>query len=277
MSATTNMLEEVFGAAKPVIGVIHLLPLPGSPNWDGQMEPMLLRAEQEAASLASGGAHGIIIENFFDAPFAKNHVDTATACAITLAAKRVMSVCHLPIGINVLRNDGMTALAVAATVGAKFIRVNVFTGAMLTDQGLIEGQAHELLNYRRHLASKSIKIFADVMVKHASPVTPLADIGQMAAEAAYRGHADALIVSGVATGSAPAITSVTSVREAVADKPLLIGSGANRENAATLLAPADGVIVGSSLKRQGKIENPIDVERVRSFVNATNRQPAQQS
>ncbi len=272
MSATTNMLEEVFGTTKPVIGVIHLLPLPGSPNWDGQMEPMLLRAEQEAASLASGGAHGIIIENFFDAPFAKNHVDTATACAMTLAAKRVMSVCQLPIGINVLRNDGMTALAVAATVGAKFIRVNVFTGAMLTDQGLIEGQAHELLNYRRHLASKSIKIFADVMVKHASPVTPLADIGQMAAEAAYRGHADALIVSGVATGSAPALTSVTSVREAVADKPLLIGSGANRENAATLLASADGVIVGSSLKRQGKIENPIDVERVRSFVNATTRQ-----
>lgn len=276
MSAT-KMLEEVFGTAKPVIGVIHLLPLPGSPNWDGQMEPILLRAEQEASSLASGGAHGIIIENFFDAPFAKNHVDTATACAMTLAAKRVMSVCNLPIGINVLRNDGLTALAVATTVGARFIRVNVFTGAMLTDQGLIEGQAHELLNYRRHLSSKSIKIFADVMVKHASPVTPLADIGQMASEAAYRGHADALIVSGVATGSAPAITSVTSVREAVPDKPLLIGSGADRENAATLLASADGVIVASSLKRQGKIENPIDVERVRSFVNATTRQPAQQS
>ena len=115
------------------------------------------------------------------------------------------------------------------------------------------------------------------MVKHASPVTPLADIGQMASEAAYRGHADALIVSGVATGSAPAITSITSVREAVPDKPLLIGSGANRENAAALLANADGVIVASSLKRQGKIENPIDVERVRSFVNAMQRQPAQQS
>lgn len=271
------MLEEIFGTAKPVIGVIHLLPLPGSPHWDGQMEPMLLRAEQEASSLASGGAHGIIIENFFDAPFTKNQVDTATACAMTLAAKRVMSVCSLPIGINVLRNDGMTALAVATAVGAKFIRVNVFTGAMLTDQGMIEGQAHELLNYRRHLSSKNIKIFADVMVKHASPVTPLADIGQMANEAAYRGHADALIVSGVATGSAPALTSVAAVREAVPDKPLLIGSGANRENAATLLASADGVIVGSSLKRQGKIENPIDVERVRSFVNALSRQPAQQS
>lgn len=271
------MFEEIFGTSKPVIGVIHLLPLPGSPNWDGQMEPMLLRAEQEASSLASGGAHGIIIENFFDSPFTKNHVDTATACAMTLAAKRVMTVCQLPIGINVLRNDGMTALAVATAVGAKFIRVNVFTGAMLTDQGMIEGQAHELLNYRRHLSSKSIKIFADVMVKHASPVTPLADIGQMAKEAAYRGHADALIVSGIATGSAPALTSITSVREAVSDRPLLIGSGADRQNAASLLASADGVIVASSLKRQGKIENPIDVERVRSFVNATTRQPAQQS
>src|SRR3990167_8751883 len=137
------MLEETFGTKKPVIGVIHLLPLPGSPRWDGQMEPVLQRAEQEAAALATGGAHAIVLENFFDAPFTKSRVDAATACALALAAKRVMAITDLPIGINVLRNDALTAIAIATTVNAQFIRVNVYTGAMLTDQGIIEGQAHD--------------------------------------------------------------------------------------------------------------------------------------
>lgn len=263
------MLEEVFGTKKPVIGVIHLLPLPGSSRWDGRMEPMLLRAEQEAAALATGGVHGIIIENFFDAPFTKSRVDTATACALTLAAKRVMSICDLPVGINVLRNDGFTALAVAAAVGARFIRVNVYTGAMLTDQGIIEGQAHELLRYRKELsATKSIKILADVMVKHAEPLAPSANIRQLAKDTVYRGLADGVIVSGVATGSGPDMSDVRAVREALPETPLFIGSGTTRGNVGELLATANGVIVGSTLKRQGILENPIDVERVRSLMSA---------
>lgn len=145
------MLEDLFGTRKPVIGVIHLLPLPGSARWDGNMEAVCLRAEQEAAALATGGVNGIIVENFFDAPFAKNRVDTATACAMALVIKRISSICELPIGVNVLRNDGFSALAVAATCGAQFIRINILTGAMVTDQGLIEGEAHELHKYRRQL------------------------------------------------------------------------------------------------------------------------------
>jgi len=130
------MLKELFGTDKPIIGVIHLLPLPGSPRYGGELETVMLRAEQEATSLASGGAHGIIVENFFDAPFVKNRVDTATACALTLAVKRIAAICDLPIGVNVLRNDGLTAVAVAATSGAQFIRVNVLSGAMVTDKTL---------------------------------------------------------------------------------------------------------------------------------------------
>src|SRR5436190_15182647 len=120
-----RMLQELFGTPKPVIGVIHLLPLPGSHRFGGDMEAVFERAEQEAAALSSGGVHGIIVENFFDAPFAKNQVDTATACALSLVAKRVQGVANLPIGINVLRNDGHTALAVATAADAQFIRVNV--------------------------------------------------------------------------------------------------------------------------------------------------------
>jgi hypothetical protein len=266
------MLEELFGTSKPVIGVIHLLPLPGSPRWDGHMEPVCLRAEQEAAALATGGVDAIVVENFFDAPFTRGRVDTATACAMSVVIKRVMALCDLPIGVNVLRNDGLTALAVATTVGAQFIRINVLTGAMVTDQGIIQGDAHELLMYRKHLlAHKQIKILADVMVKHATPLGAETDIKQAAKDAVTRGMADGLIVSGTATGSAPNADDLEAVREAVPETPLFVGSGTTLENVAGLMRTADGVIVASSLKRQGQLENPVDVERVRSLVNAVKK------
>jgi membrane complex biogenesis BtpA family protein len=263
------MLKSLFGTDKPVIGVIHLLPLPGSPRYTGDLENVMLRAEQEATSLASGGAHGIIVENFFDAPFVKNRVDTATACALALAVKRIAAICDLPIGVNVLRNDGLTALAVAATTGAQFIRVNVLSGAMVTDQGLIEGEAHDLHMYRRMLSAQgSVRILADVMVKHASPLGQGVDIAQAAKDTVYRGLADGVIVSGTATGSPPNWADLEMVRQALPHTPILIGSGSNADNCSALLAIADGVIVASSLKRQGNVENPIDVEKVRSLVKA---------
>lgn len=263
------MLHELFGTERPVIGVIHLLPLPGSPRYAGDLESALARAEQEATALASGGAHGIIIENFFDAPFTKKRVDTATACAMALAVKRINGICDLPIGVNVLRNDGLTALAVAATAGAQFIRVNVLSGAMVTDQGLIEGEAHELHMYRRMLSAQtSVRILADVMVKHASPLGQDSDIALAAKDTVKRGLADGVIVSGTATGSPPNWDDLEKVREALPDTPILIGSGSNAENCSALLAIANGVIVASSLKRQGLVENPIDIERVRTLVKA---------
>ncbi len=260
------MLLDLFGTAKPIIGVIHLLPLPGSPRWDGHLETVCLRAEQEAAALTTGGVNGIIIENFFDAPFVKNKVDTATACALSIVIKRVMAICDLPIGVNVLRNDGLTALAVAATTGAQFIRVNVFTGAMLTDQGIIEGEAHALQLYRKQLgAHKSVRIFADVLVKHASPLSADANLGLIAQDTVHRGLADAIIISGTATGQAPSVDHLRQARQAVPTTPILIGSGATKANIKSLMEVADGAIVASSLKRQGLIENPVDVERVRAL------------
>lgn len=263
-----KMLQEIFGCAKPVIGVIHLLPLPGSARFGGRLEPIYLRAEQEAAALTSGGAAGIIIENFFDAPFCKNHVDAATACAMTVVVKRVMDMTQLPVGINVLRNDAHTALAIAAATGARFIRVNVFTGAMLTDQGIIEGEAQRLQLYRNQLqAQKTVKIFADVLVKHADALVANPDIKRLARDTVHRGLADAVIVSGRETGDAPVVADVQAVRDALPDTPIFIGSGIDKENISTLLKVADGAIVGSSLKRQGNINNPVDVERVRTLVS----------
>lgn len=261
-------LDSLFGVEKPVIGVVHLLPLPGSPAYTGDLEEALSRAEQEAMALASGGADGIIVENFFDSPFTRGRVDAATACALTLAVKRVMGATELPVGVNVLRNDALTALAVATTSGASFIRVNVLSGAMLTDQGIIEGDAYGVHHYRKQIMAGNVRIFADVMVKHAYPLAESFDIGTSSRETLERAHADAIIVSGTGTGSMPAIADLEAVRRAAPAAPLLVGSGASRENVGELLGLADGIIVGTSLKRQGRVENPVDVDRVRGLVDA---------
>lgn len=133
-------IENVFDTPKPIIGVVHLLPLPSSPRWGGNLQAAIDRAEQEATALAAGGVDGIIIENFFDAPFAKDHVDPAVVSAISLIAQRVKNLVMLPLGINVLRNDALSGMAIASVCGCQFIRVNVLAGVMVTDQGLIEGK-----------------------------------------------------------------------------------------------------------------------------------------
>lgn len=262
------MLEAIFKSKKPVIGVIHLLPLPGSARWTGDLEEVFLRAEQEALALASGGVDSIIIENFFDAPFAKDRVDVSTACALTLAVKRVSAVTSLPIGVNVLRNDALTALAIATVCGAAYVRVNVLSGAMVTDQGIIESDARNVLLYRRQLMSDNIKIFADVMVKHAYPLGEGNDIALAAKDTMLRAGGDALIVSGTGTGQTPDMNDLKKVRKAMPDAPIFIGSGSTQENVKDLLSVADGIIVGTTLKRRGLLEQPVDVDRVRDFVTA---------
>lgn len=262
-------LNQIFKTSTPVIGVVHLLPLPTSPRWQGSLKAVIDRAEQEAAALAAGGVNGLIIENFFDAPFTKDQVDPAVVSAMSLVVQRIMSLVTLPVGINVLRNDGRSALAIAACTGAAFIRVNVLTGVMATDQGLIEGQAHQLLRYRRELGC-DVKILADVLVKHARPLgSP--NLTTAVAETIERGLADGVILSGWATGSPPNLEDLELAMDAAKGTPVFIGSGANWENISTLIQSANGVIVSSSLKRHGRIEQPIDPIRVSQFVEALRR------
>ena len=262
-------LHQIFKTPNPIIGVVHLLPLPTSPRWGGSLKAVINRAEQEVTALASGGVDGVIVENFFDAPFTKNQVDPAVVSAMTLIVQRLMNLVTLPVGINVLRNDAQSALAIATCVHAQFIRVNVLTGIMATDQGLIEGQAHQLLRYRRELGS-DVKIFADVLVKHARPLgSP--NLTTAVQETIERGLADGVILSGWATGSPPSLEDLELASAAANGTPVFIGSGANWENIPTLMQAADGVIVSSSLKRRGKIEQPIDPIRVSQFVEALRR------
>ncbi len=262
-------LNQIFKTPNPIIGVVHLLPLPTSPRWGGSLKAVIDRAEQEATALSAGGVNGIIVENFFDAPFTKNQVDPAVVSAMTLIVQRLMNLVTLPVGINVLRNDAHSAIAIASCVQAHFIRVNVLTGVMATDQGLIEGEAHQLLRYRRELGS-NVKILADVLVKHGRPLgSP--NLTTAVQETIERGLADGVILSGWATGSPPTLEDLELASAAANGTPVFIGSGASWENISTLMQAADGVIVSSSLKRHGRIEQPIDPIRVSQFVEATRR------
>lgn len=264
-------LRHIFKADNPVIGVVHLSPLPTSPRWKGKLAEVISRAEQEATALAAGGVDGIIVENFFDAPFCKDEVDPAVVSAMTLIVDRLKGMVMLPIGINVLRNDARSAMAIATCTEVQFIRVNVLTGVMATDQGLIEGKAYELLRYRRELGSE-VAILADVLVKHARPLgTPNLTVAVQ--DTIQRGLADGVILSGWATGNPPTQEDLELATAAAGDTPVFIGSGASWENIPQLMQAANGVIVSSSLKRYGKISETIDPIRVSQFVEAARSTP----
>ncbi len=260
-------MNPLFSANRKVlIGVVHLRPLPGSPRWGGDLKAVIDFAVADARAYERGGAHAIFIENFGDVPFTKVSVGPETIAAMSAAGCAVRAAVKLPLGFNVLRNDARAALALCAACDGDFIRVNVHTGAMLTDQGLIEGDAFNTVRYRDRIRPGA-QIFADVHVKHA---VPLGDwtLEDSAHDTVERGLADALIVSGVGTGQAADLAEVERVRRACPKTKLLLGSGVNVKNVKDYLRFADGVIVGSSLKLAGKLANPVDPKRVAALVKA---------
>ena len=251
---------------KLLVGVVHLKPLPGSPRWRGDFEPLIESAVRDACAYERGGANAVIIENFGDVPFTKERVGPETVAAMAVAGLAIRAAVELPIGFNVLRNDAQAALALCAACDGSFIRINVHCGAMLTDQGLIEGDAYHTLRYRERI-SPGVGILADVHVKHAVPLGDWS-IEDSAHDTVERGLADALIVSGVGTGQAADLADVERVRRACPKVKLLLGSGVTAANVRDYLRFADGVIVGSSLKRGGRLANPVDPKRVAALVKA---------
>jgi membrane complex biogenesis BtpA family protein len=231
------------------------------------MDQVLESAIHEATVLAGAGFPALMVENFGDVPFHADTSDAETIAAMTLAVRGVLEETGLPVGVNVLRNDALSALAIAAVTGAGFIRVNVLTGVMYTDQGPIVGRADHLARRRAWLAP-GVEIWADVMVKHATP-PPGLDIEQAVEDTVLRGLADAVIVSGSGTGVAPDATEAGRAR-AVLPKGtrLVIGSGVAVDNLGTLVDVADAVIVGSSLKVDGVASGQLDPGRVAAFVEA---------
>lgn len=265
--AAADWLTWLFRAEWPLVGMVHLWALPGSPDDAGDLEATIAAAVDDARALEAGGVSAIMVENFGDVPFFPDAVPAVTVAAMTRAVAAVRAAVALPIGVNVLRNDALAALAIAHVTGADFLRVNVLSGAMVTDQGVIEGQAHRLLRERRALGAR-VRVLADVHVKHAVPLAPL-PIAQAALDTVKRGGADALIVSGTGTGAAPDLDAVRAVCEALGGvAPVLVGSGLSEVNIGALRSVAQGAIVGTSLKRDGQVHAPVEESRVRALVAA---------
>jgi len=260
-------LRDIFGVKKPIIGVVHLLPLPGSPRAV-PLKKVVERAVRDAKAYEDGGVDSIILENFGDAPYLAGSVGPEIIASMTAVAFKVSENVNVPIGVNVLRNDAKAALAIAHAVGGKFIRVNIHVGAYVTDQGIIEGAAYETLMLRKLLNAK-VAIFADVHVKHAYPLWNL-DIGYAAKDTVTRGLADAVIITGKSTGEPPTMGDILSVKEVLKGTPVFVGSGIDVKNVGVYLEVADGLIVGTSLKIGGETRNPVDVEKVKMFVKEAN-------
>lgn len=259
-------IPEWSSVQRPVIGMIHLQPLPGSPRYGGDIAAVREAALRDAVTLAAGGIHGLMIENYGDVPFFPDRVPAHVISHLTAIAVAIRErVPNVPLGINVLRNDGRSALAIAHACGARFIRVNILGGARLADQGILQGIAHELLRDRRLLNAEGVKILADVDVKHSAPLAgrPLAE---EVIDTIERGLADAVIVSGTGTGKSTDLQHVLQVKAAAGDAPVLIGSGVSEKSIAAYLPHADGFIVGTALKKAGQANNPVELDRVKALM-----------
>ena len=246
---------------KPLIGMVHLKPLPGSYLYDGDLNGIVEAALRDARTIEKAGFDAVMVENFGDVPFPK-YVDKTTVAAFTAVAKAIRDEISLPLGINVLRNDGIAAYSIAYAVKADFIRVNVLSGVAYTDQGVIEGIAHELAKLRKLLPSR-IRVFADVHVKHA---VHFGDFEDSLRDTVERGLADAVVVSGKATGK-PVDLERLALAKKISPVPVLVGSGTTYDNLPELWEHADGFIVGTWIKRDGRVENEVSLERARKLVD----------
>src|SRR3954469_6955481 len=248
-----------------VIGMLHLAPLPGSPLANLPLSKIRDQIRRDVDALTEGGVHGLMMENFGDVPFYPDRVPAYVIAQMTALASDVRAQSALPLGINVLRNDGRGALAVAHAVGADFIRVNVLCGARVADQGLIQGIAHDLLRERTLLGASNIRTFADVDVKHSAPLAER-ELEDEVDDLARRALADAIVVSGAGTGKKTDPAKARRVKAAAPDLPLFIGSGITAEAISDFFGIADGFIVGTSLKKDGVATNPVEVGRVKALL-----------
>lgn len=267
--------DAVFGTEQPIVGMAHCRPLPGAPQSTASLGELKRRAVADATALEAGGIDAVLVENFGDAPFYPDRVPRHVVASMTAVVDAVASAVDIPVGVNVLRNDGQSAVAIAAATAASFVRVNVHAGARVTDQGLIEGSAHETLRLRDRLDA-DVAIFADVAVKHSQPVG-VGDGRDPVGELLDRGMADGIVVSGDATGDPvdeEFLEYVCARRDEIdPTAPVFVGSGVRPETVGSLLEHADGAIVGTALKSGGDIDEPVEEDRVTRLVAAADAEP----
>lgn len=263
---------EIFNCEKPIIGMVHLRPLPGSPLFDAKkmgMNGITEIAMEEAAKLERAGVDGLQIENIWDYPYLKgDDIGHETTAAMAAVAVKVRETVGIPIGVNCHLNGGIQSVAVAKAAGAKWVRVFEWVNAYVSHAGITEGIGAKLARYRSFLkADDELKFMCDVNVKHGSHfIISDRSIAEQAHDAESEG-ADSLIVTGFETGIAPSPEKVKELSDAV-NVPVVLGSGTTEENVAELLRYSDGAIVGSYFKEDNNWKNPVSEERTKKFMDA---------
>jgi len=248
VSSAPRAVPSLLTCVRPwLIGVLHLPALPGAPRSRLAVEVVAAQAADDARILQDCGFTAVLIENFHDSPFRPGRVDPETVAALAVVGAAVRDACSLPLGINVLRNDALAALGIALAVGGSFLRVNVLAGAAVTDQGLVQGEADVLLRRRAALHADQVAILADVDVKHATSLDTR-PVGLRARDLVARAGADAVLVTGDATGLAVDGELLAAVAGAVSPVPVLAASGVRADSVRSTLSRCAGVVVGTALK-----------------------------
>lgn len=262
-----NVLTEIFPVKKPIIGMIHLKPLPGSPHYKGEsINEMIEFALEDARRLEAGGVDGIQIENAWDLPFPKpEDFGYETVAAMTAVGVELSKMTKLPLGVNCLANAVIPAIAIAKAIQAKWVRSNQWVNAYIANEGFIEGASAKAMRYKARLFGDDIKILADVHVKHGShAIVADRSLAEQTRDNEFF-DADVLIATGNRTGDETSLDEILGIKEK-ASLPVIVGSGMTEQNAAKILSVADGAIVGSFLKENGNWWEPVDTERVKRFM-----------
>jgi uncharacterized protein len=262
-----QQLNPLFQARKPVIAMIHLEALPGTPASRMDLKAIEARALAEAEIYREAGVHGLLLENMHDTPYLRGGVGPEIVAAMAIISRHVKEMARLPCGIQILAAANLEALAVAHAAGLDFIRSEGFTFAHVADEGLIQSSAAKLLRYRRRIGAERVQVWADIKKKHsAHAITADVSLGETAHAVEFM-RGDAVIVTGAVTGNAPQTSDVFNARKGCG-LPVYLGSGVTAKNLRHFYSIADGFIVGSEFKENGMWSRPVDPARVKRFMAA---------
>ncbi|MBU8880438.1 BtpA/SgcQ family protein [Bacillus sp. FJAT-29790] len=265
------VLENIFNVSKPIIGMVHLKPLPGAPHYKGEsIDEMIEFALEDVRRLEEGGVDGLQIENAWDIPFPKpENFSFETVAAMTAVGVEIAKASKLPLGVNCLANAVIPAIAIAKACKAKWVRSNQWVNAYVANEGIVEGASATAMRYKASLFGDDIKVMADVHVKHGShSIVADRSLAEQTRDNEFF-DADILIATGNRTGDETSLDELIGIKEN-ASLSVIIGSGMTAENAKKILSIADGAIVGSSLKENGNWWERVDIERVKQFMDEVN-------
>ncbi|QUW17836.1 BtpA/SgcQ family protein [Agrococcus sp. Marseille-Q4369] len=257
--------DGVFGGKAPVLGMVHMLALPGAPGFSGNLNDVIDRAVQDATTLVEGGVDAVLVENFHDYPFYPMTTEPETVAAAAVVAREVARATDVPMGINILRNSWKASLGIAAAVDAQFIRLNILTDAAVTDQGIINSEAYAVARYKKAIDGEHILTLADLLTKHAMPLVDR-PVTVIAGDMLKRGGADAIVLAGHDSSEPASLERINEIKGAIPDAPIVLGSGMTAEHAANYGAVADGAVFGWGSKENHDMDLPVSGKLTSEFV-----------